>query len=930
MKKCGYGIWVMLVLCSSSVALAGAVRANYNSQDLMFNGHAEFARDWANWNRGANGTGSTTLITDDSASFGTKCYQISVPAGGVQDVDKAEIRSSYMTVIPGEPILLRISYKTQPDVVINTGNGLLLQARFQNSSGGWLAEESYQLPVTNGQWVTRDFRFNIASNPNVARLDVVASLNRFGSASGTVRFDDIEVYSARTYNPENMFINGGAEWLRDFGGWTPKGIVTVNRDSEGTSGTSCFKMSNVDDASLSGSITQLVTSQITPGEPLLLTFNYQTEPGFTTASGGLRFYIYYLDKNLVTKSNITLSLYETNGSWYPMALSLIVPTTDSSVCRMAIYAQFREQGAAQGTVRIDDIQLCNARVYNRDVNRIGNGDAEATADFEGWTYDGPATIINRTAEASACFEMNNTSAPTTASNITQVMPTGLVLPGERMLLKFKFKTLAGFTLTDPNGLRVQTRFLASNGTTVLGENKLNLTVTDGQWETVAIPVAVDTNSLIANIDINASLAAYGVAVGQVRFDDFELYNLDKYDVHNAIQNNDAENPIDWKYWYAGSSGDAYVALNRTESASTGTSCFEMYSAGVSDTTNRADFRTQTYGAFPGEPMLLRFKYKTESGFTVTSTGGLRLQARFYDGDGNWKSESNFDLQPTDGQWVDAEYEFNVGTDPSIFQFDLSVKLNDFGRAAGTVKFDDFEVYAGCVTNTLDNLFLNGDAENPVDFIYWGYGGFARVNRTDSASDGTSCYEIDNLADPYVCSEIRYGFAPISYGLTPFCVAKGDYLVLRFAYKTMPGFNLINPNGLKVQPRFFDGSFGWKRDWNIDLAPTDGEWKTVTYPYVVGTDTTIRNLDIRVTLNCFAEADGMVRFDDFQMFSRRPQIYPNKVYAYKGYSFPHFNALGNEWKMSEPGNYNLLFTDINDDDTVDFKDCAVMAEYWLND
>jgi hypothetical protein len=102
-KKCGYGIWVMLVLCSSSVALAGAVRANYNSQDLMFNGHAEFARDWANWNRGANGTGSTTLITDDSASFGTKCYQISVPAGGVQDVDKAEIRSSYMTVIPGEP-----------------------------------------------------------------------------------------------------------------------------------------------------------------------------------------------------------------------------------------------------------------------------------------------------------------------------------------------------------------------------------------------------------------------------------------------------------------------------------------------------------------------------------------------------------------------------------------------------------------------------------------------------------------------------------------------------------------------------------------------------------------------------------------------------------------------------------------------------------
>jgi hypothetical protein len=43
---------------------------------------------------------------------------------------------------------------------------------------------------------------------------------------------------------------------------------------------------------------------------------------------------------------------------------------------------------------------------------------------------------------------------------------------------------------------------------------------------------------------------------------------------------------------------------------------------------------------------------------------------------------------------------------------------------------------------------------------------------------------------------------------------------------------------------------------------------------------------------------MVRFDDFQMFSRRPQIYPNKVYAYKGYSFPHFNALGNEWKMSE--------------------------------
>jgi hypothetical protein len=75
------------------------------------------------------------------------------------------------------------------------------------------------------QWVTRDFRFNIASNPNVARLDVVASLNRFGSASGTVRFDDIEVYSARTYNPENMFINGGAEWLRDLADGRPRVLL---------------------------------------------------------------------------------------------------------------------------------------------------------------------------------------------------------------------------------------------------------------------------------------------------------------------------------------------------------------------------------------------------------------------------------------------------------------------------------------------------------------------------------------------------------------------------------------------------------------------------------------------------------------------------------------------------------------------------------
>ncbi len=184
----------------------------------------------------------------------------------------------------------------------------------------------------------------------------------------------------------------------------------------------------------------------------------------------------------------------------------------------------------------------------------------------------------------------------------------------------------------------------------------------------------------------------------------------------------------------------------------------------------------------------------------------------------------------------------------------------------------------------ENIIANGDAENTSDWAYWHRGGTLSINRTDSASAGTSCFEMDNTSSPSSTADFRCNTIPV----TP-----GETMRLKFKYKTAAGFNLANIAGLMVQARFHSDSGAANCLGTCDyyLTPTDGQWVSKEYAFNVGSNSSIAYLDVRASLNLFGTAAGQARLDDFELNSDENAI-----------DFQDFADFALEWmKCSDPAN-----------------------------
>lgn len=171
-------VTTMLVIVSNSFGAFGPTNLAFNP---------DFEDDWTDWWTGGSST-VDILSTDNGPSLsGSHCLMMATP--GSRDV-----RSQGIPVEVGKEYQLTFDYKTlagasgNPQVRFRFWDGLGAGGTYGNFKG----EAQRTLDLTNGDWATVDPLTYTAPEDAVA-VDIVFTINVFGSFNGEVRFDNIVV-----------------------------------------------------------------------------------------------------------------------------------------------------------------------------------------------------------------------------------------------------------------------------------------------------------------------------------------------------------------------------------------------------------------------------------------------------------------------------------------------------------------------------------------------------------------------------------------------------------------------------------------------------------------------------------------------------------------------------------------------------------------
>ena len=176
---------IKLLMSVIMLMSASAAMAVFNPTNLAYNPDFEMG-DTTDWFFG--GSALISIISDNGPSMpGSFCIQISTPGS-------KDLRSQGVPVTPGKEYQLTFDYKTSAGASNNP------QVRFRfwdnlgegGTYGNFKGEAQRTLDLTNGEWATVEPMQMIAPEGAVA-VDIVFSVNVFGSFSGDVEFDNIEV-----------------------------------------------------------------------------------------------------------------------------------------------------------------------------------------------------------------------------------------------------------------------------------------------------------------------------------------------------------------------------------------------------------------------------------------------------------------------------------------------------------------------------------------------------------------------------------------------------------------------------------------------------------------------------------------------------------------------------------------------------------------
>lgn len=180
---------------------------------------------------------------------------------------------------------------------------------------------------------------------------------------------------------------------------------------------------------------------------------------------------------------------------------------------------------------------------------------------------------------------------------------------------------------------------------------------------------------------------------------------------------------------------------------------------------------------------------------------------------------------------------------------------------GTIYVDNLKLTIEVISyNEEVNLFQNGDAESAIDFQNWYHqvAPFAVENYTDSATYGSECFELNNTTDVYTSSEIRSLAIPSG---------PNEPYKVKFWYKTLPGFNLIDEAGIRFSLRCWENNTyaNYIGGSDFTLPVTNGQWVQVVEEVITPDDPAIGIMDFTVQMNLFGSADGVLRIDEIELY-----------------------------------------------------------------
>ena len=595
-----------------------------------------------------------------------------------------------------------------------------------------------------------------------------------------------------------------------------------------------------------------------------------------------------------------VSVYARDNGWTLKDKEAMTPGNSYSVeviCNPTAWPSYLsyDKDYPMGVVKYQDTATGGKTQYF--INLLNNSSLQRCVRFNASHADGTSTTYVFNAQAAgvkmtpgkwyyigAIYTDHGTGSGS-LEVIVRDMATGRTVSGTTAS-----KPLSGLTTNPTTTFLVGSEYTTSSGRCFDGK------IDEVRISNIALP---DGKRLYGGMDIgdwgyfNADIDRDGyVDNGDLGFFFDYWLQASEYSTASFVVNGDAEWGYDGYGWLGGERPDM-CSINRTDEAS---ACFQISNAGNPET--RCDFsQTLLAKVVPGEPVLLTFRYKTLPGFVIGGPGGAKLQLRFFDINDNWKGEHDVILTSTNGQWVNIEAPLNVLSDASICKAEISVKLRHWDTAEGTLRFDDIQLYNKSFGRQ-DSVILNSGAESTTDFQYWYHSGPATIVNRTGAANGASCFEMDNTAAPALSSDL----VTHRYTVTP-----GEPLILSFSYKTLPGFSITDSYGFRLQPRFWDSNGNFKGEYNIDMTPTYGQWKKVSFLFNAISDSAVSKLDIRISLKDFGVAVGKAQFDNVEIHKIDTAVLQaplERIDADGFINFEDFAEFTSEWlKCSDPANSN---------------------------
>ncbi|OXU15967.1 hypothetical protein [Sedimentisphaera salicampi] len=491
---------MLLLVCS------GAVFAqNYNMEDdLVTNGGAE--DDFNMWFH----SGTNSYINTEDSTEGSKCFELS---NVDNPYDQAGIRSHRFAVEPDEAFLFTFKYKTLPGFDKFGGpQSLRASVRCFDSDNNYIGAASSVNPleVTDGEWVTAEYEAVVA-DPNAAEVDIRITMNTFADADGTVRFDEIHLYTSRMpvyYDTsENLFVNGGFE-TGDFTNWNPINLTEINSSIFSEGSYSC-KFTTADDSGAElGKITHQSYPDVTPGGKYLFKCDFKSDVGTAVSSQFTRIEIRFWDSGSVV-SNYVLTPTTTEGEWQTLSQEVVVP---ESLGVMDVYMVLN----ADGSCYMDNMRLHPEMptVYDVSNNLFVNGGFE-TGDFTNWN---PINLVEICGSevSSGSYSSKFTTTDDGGAGLGKI--THQSYPDfsdyDKLLFECDFKSEAGVTVSSAN-TRFQIRFWDSGS--VVGNVQVNPETTNGEWVTLSEEIIVPSPA--SRVDVFCVMNADGACY----MDNMSLY-----------------------------------------------------------------------------------------------------------------------------------------------------------------------------------------------------------------------------------------------------------------------------------------------------------------------------------------------------------------------------------------------------------------------